>query len=361
MPMQPGAAPRIPSLDGLRGLAALQVVVFHYYLMLPIDADWYRVLQRASAVVDGLSLFFVLSGFLIGGILLDTRGTPGAIRTFYAHRLWRIMPLYLLLLLSYGIVRGLDDHFRWGMLHYWMSEFPFWNYLVFTQNYRMATDHVIGAPWLAVTWSLAVEQQFYLLVPWVVCFVDRRALYLLGTACVLASPWFRVPDYLPQYLLMQRLDALAIGVMAAALIREPAARAWLHRRRGILRTGVVGALVVLAAGQIGGITQALFLNTTIVCLCYGALMCLLADEAPWPVIKPALRLLAPLGLISYCVYIFHVPVMYLFEFWLPTARILALPATLGLAVLSFKYLEGPLMRFGKRSRYQAAKPAMQPG
>jgi len=351
--MSKGTDSRSKALDGLRGLAVLQVVIFHYYLLLPLQADWYQVLRRLGGVIDGLTLFFVLSGFLIGGILLDTRGSSGMLRTFFWRRVWRILPLYYLLLATYGVVRLVDQHWRVGLLDYWFSEFPFWNYLVFWQNERMVRDGVIGAPWLAVTWSLAVEMQFYLILPWIVRFVSKRGVILLAAVCVAAGPLLRVG--MRPYLLTDRLDALAAGVLLAGLLREAVGRELLARSRDTLRVGVCTYLGVLVALRLSNASSPILDSLTTTAVVYAALVYLLAEGPPWPFFKPAIEVLAPFGLLSYFIYLFHTPVDYLFTVFWPRASAAELPVTIALAALSYRYFEQPLIKFGRRLEYHPAQ------
>jgi len=339
-------APRTKALDGLRGLAVLQVVIYHYYLLLPLEDDWYLLLRRLGSVIDGLTLFFVLSGFLIGGILLDTRGAPGMIRRFYWRRACRILPLYFFLLASYAVVRAVDQHWRIGLIDYWFTEFPVWNYLVFWQNERMVRDVVIGAPWLAVTWSLAVEMQFYLLAPWVVRYVSRRTLIGLCVACVMAGPFVR--SEVRDYLLIDRLDALAAGVLVAALLRETNTEALLAGGRRILRSLVMIHLLTVIALRVGNVPSPIISGQTTMALAYAVLIALLVENTDCTGWKPAIEAIAPFGMLSYFVYLFHMPVAYLFKTFWPQVLAADLPVTFALAALSFRFFEQPLMQWGRR-------------
>ncbi|HWA27964.1 MAG TPA: acyltransferase [Lacunisphaera sp.] len=345
---------RLVALDGLRGLAVLQVVLFHYYLLQPIEAGWYLRLRRLGTVVDGLTLFFVLSGFLIGGILLAQRDSPGLFRVFYWRRACRILPLYFLLLASYGAVRLIDQHWRIGFLPYWYSEFPFWNYLVFWQNERMVRDAALGASWLAVTWSLAVEMQFYLIAPWVMRFVSTRGLMVVGVGCVVAGPFLRAPQR--DYLLADRMDALVVGVLLALFVRAPTGRAFLDRHRQGLR-GVVWAylLGMIALRWVGGESPILG-SQTLAALSFAVWIALLTDGTAWPVMRRGIELLAPFGLWSYFLYLFHMPVQYVLGVLFPAGTVLALPVSCALAALSYRYLERPLIGWGHRQAYARPGP-----
>lgn len=164
-PLQ-AAAPRpdnrIPELDGLRGLAILLVVLLHYVKDgVTGTGIWYSLgLAPLRLAGTGVDLFFVLSGFLIGGILLDVKTTDTYYRTFYLRRFHRILPVYFLWLLLFACGLALADPRVKGMFN---QALPIWSYPLFLQNFAMAVQGTFGAQWLMVTWSLAVEEQFYLL------------------------------------------------------------------------------------------------------------------------------------------------------------------------------------------------------
>jgi peptidoglycan/LPS O-acetylase OafA/YrhL len=155
---------RIPELDGVRGMAILLVLIWHYAvvtLSVRPDSVMSYVLGGLSFSWSGVDLFFVLSGFLIGGILLDNREAKNYFRVFYMRRTCRIFPLYFIwfmifcdLLLAEGILFS-EERFRWLLA----NPLPLLSYLTFTQNIPMALQNVFGPNWMAVTWSLAIEEQ----------------------------------------------------------------------------------------------------------------------------------------------------------------------------------------------------------
>src|SRR6266481_2099118 len=105
---------RVPELDGLRGVAILLVLLFHYIsLEGPTKTgSWSSFLQRIVIMGwSGVDLFFVLSGFLIGGILVDARNSPSYFKTFYARRFFRIIPIYYLWILTYVVLVGVAGSF----------------------------------------------------------------------------------------------------------------------------------------------------------------------------------------------------------------------------------------------------------
>ncbi len=172
---------RIPELDGLRGLAILLVLVWHFgYLFASAGSSrWlYYVKDSMTMFWSGVDLFFVLSGFLIGGILLDARESPNYFKTFYTRRSFRIIPVYALLVVTFYVCVSLGLPARIaGSSAVFGATAPWYEYATFTQNIGYATGQPSQSLWLSTTWSLAVEEQFYLLLPAVVYFVPRRRLY----------------------------------------------------------------------------------------------------------------------------------------------------------------------------------------
>ena len=152
---------RIPELDGLRGFAILLVLVYHYIATpehRPLGFPLHRLFQALSVCWSGVDLFFVLSGFLIGGILLESRESPRYFQAFYLRRIHRILPIYYSWLFLYVVVRFVSARLApgWSLLN--SSDYtgvP--AYIVFIQNFfyfRSRLDWI----WLGVTWSLAIEE-----------------------------------------------------------------------------------------------------------------------------------------------------------------------------------------------------------
>ncbi len=226
-----------PALDGLRGLAILLVLIFHETVMVPNTAFDRAFLHVAYLGWCGVDLFFVLSGFLITGILFDTKGTENFFRNFYARRTLRIFPLYyavvffsLIILPAVGQM-GLvppEKFANFGRIE--GNEIWYWLYL---SNFSIANEGRFLHAILDISWSLAIEEQFYLLWPTVVYFCSRRALMRVCIGLVfLAIAWrtslvfgfSRGPFVNPigVYVMTPgRLDALAIGAWIALAVRVP--------------------------------------------------------------------------------------------------------------------------------------------
>lgn len=231
----------LPGLDGLRGVAILVVLLHHF----TPAADGGTALTRGLLTVIhtgwiGVDLFFVLSGFLITGILLDTRDRPGYFRNFYARRTLRIAPIYygtlavifgLLPLLAWLGVRSDTAAWLFGKVGPEIRDLAdqqHWLWLYLT-NVRIATE---GARWGVVNhfWSLAVEEHFYLVWPIVVYFVSQRALGWVCLGCIGFALGLRVVliaagvDPLVCYVLTPcRIDSLAFGALLAVLLRSEVA------------------------------------------------------------------------------------------------------------------------------------------
>jgi peptidoglycan/LPS O-acetylase OafA/YrhL len=208
---------RIRQLDGVRGIAILLVVLHNESHMFPS-------LHLNSVFADGwmgVDLFFVLSGFLITGILFDAKGTERYLANFYARRCLRIWPLYFsLLVFMFAVVpwlRPSDAHLVFE------RSSPWWAYPLFLQNFLVPVSTAATGP-LGVTWSLAIEEQFYVIWPWVVRAYSPKQLRRLAVVVMCASPIMRL--YLSSMPIDQysnvfcRLDGLMAGAVLATVIRD---------------------------------------------------------------------------------------------------------------------------------------------
>ena len=344
----------------------------------------------------GVNVFFVLSGFLITGILFDTRDDRHRVLNFYARRTLRIFPLY------YGLFAVLL--LLWPLMHWrWDRLWLFWplylgNFLRFASplalvprsSLELAADaHLtsVALPrtelYLGHLWSLCVEEQFYLLWPWVVFRVrDRRRLIALCAAAVVLGPLLRftlqadAPRWMIAAELLYRFtpaqaDALLLGGLLALVWRSPA-RARVTTAAPIL--AALGTLLLadyltfivhgwrMAPGQY---PHWMFTGGLLFADLYAAalLICALRPGS-WVYRLFSLPLLRWIGRLSYGAYIFHDLFHGLFvhivvhagppHFASPSTQrdfvtaLVALPATLGLAWLSFRFYESPFLRLKER-------------
>jgi len=373
---------RVPQLDGLRGLAIGLVLVWHFFVVVP-GADASRATDFVRRLLylswSGVDLFFVLSGFLIGGILLDNRESRRYFRTFYVRRVFRIVPVYLLLVLPFWSARAGVDASRSGVLEHLLGgEVPSWSYGLFAQNLFMAARGDFGSGWMAVTWSLSVEEQFYLVLPLTLLWLPRRfvphlCLALAAVALVLrtalalgtATPSARAAAYV---LLTSRMDALFLGVLGAWLVREPR---WSRRLAGPPRwlfavIAALGAALVVASLRETSFVAPLMstLGYSSLAVFYLALLlaCYASERGP----LYALMTWAPLralGFGSYFIYLFHHLVLVLAHFVsfgrmpdhrTPAGVLVTLAAAvllLAVAAVSWRFLERPLIEEGRKARY----------
>lgn len=249
VPSGDGLSKRMLELDGLRGFALLLVISKHYDLGLPgaRNSGVIAFLNHFYFSFSGADFFIVLMGFLLGGILLDAGSSPNYYRTFFLRRGCRIAPLYYLTLLLFTAAVLLQEPLDLtGQLNLsWPFDTP-WSmaaYAFYLQNFWMTYDGSLGPPWLAVTWSLAVIEQFYLFLPWLLRQVPRYALAYVLTGLFLAAPLCRLvlPRLFPSFnqhfldrLPFCRTDTLCAGVLAALLIRDARFRKWLTTYRSLL-------------------------------------------------------------------------------------------------------------------------------
>ena len=369
---------RIPELDGLRGLAILMVIFCHYfsgdqsagfgflahYLLRVLAFGW-----------TGVDLFFVLSGFLIGGILLESRQSPNYFRTFYLRRVYRILPIYYCWLLLYLLALGAVYFFK---PHSVVQAEDFRNlplYLVFLQNF-IYSKSILELSWLGALWSLAIEEQFYLCAPSVIRYVSIRRLARVLGAAVLLAPLVRLLIYvfsrdhrfLATFALPCRADALSLGMLGAVAWQQPAFRLFLQKRPEVTRRALVFLLVILVLLLYWFIRPA---GIVVVTVGYSALalfyLCLLlyvlSYSHSWLALFMRFKPLRALGTVSYCVYIIHGAILLgvhqavlrrnprINDVKGFAVTLLAGLTACGLAALSWRFFEKPLLRRGHRFVY----------
>jgi peptidoglycan/LPS O-acetylase OafA/YrhL len=347
------AEQRRPELDGLRGVAVL-LIVYHHWTPLTFDIHPDSVIGRLTALSwSGVDLFFVLSGFLIGGILLDNRKSASYFKTFYVRRACRILPLYLLSLSLFYLTRSN------GWL--WDSALPWYAYFTFTQNIWTVFTPQAAALWLVPTWSLAVEEQFYLTLPLLLRRIDVRNLPRIVLITVITVTVFRTFLYFnfrfaaaANYVLLpSRADALMLGVWAAWCERngKRISKRLLYPASALLFSGFIAlswfapdrtAPLMMTAGY--GLIAFFYLSVL-----------LLATQGGFQFLR--MPVLTSVGVLAYWIYLFHLPTVGLLRGHEPSATLdpiatlIALPVVFLCAKLSWKYFEKPLVDLGHRWRY----------
>ena len=290
----------IPELNGLRGLAVLAVVIYHCHPRLEGTWLYYASLWGWA----GVNLFFVLSGFLITSILLGSRKKPHYFRNFYARRVLRIWPVYVLLLL---VVYLEAPWFIGPGILQAVKAAPWLAYIFFAQN----LFHMSLPPALGPTWSLAIEEQYYFL--WAPLVRVLRRPWMLAAALAAAfigSPLLRLCNFAwmtPTHTLIH-LDGIALGsLLALAMHTLPLPRrAWLWMGLGGLVLGIA------AAATIAGGTA--FLDSALAIGFAGAVLAAIASSGARNPLSAALRRgpLAFYGRISYGLYMIHIAIFIFF-------------------------------------------------
>lgn len=284
----------MPELDGLRGLAVLGVIFYHCHPRFEGTPLHYAALWGWA----GVNLFFVLSGFLITSILLESREKPHYFRNFYGRRALRIWPVYVFLL---AVVYAQSDWFIGPKPLDAIKAAPWFAYIFFVQN----LFHITMPPAIGPTWSLAIEQQYYLLWAPMVRFLRRPwMLAAILTAAFAGSPLLDHHAWLTPTHTLIHLDGIALGSLLALGLYT-----LVISRRIWLWIGLCAFVVgIAAAATVAGGTR--FLDTALATGFAGALLAAIASTGARNPVNAALRR-GPLpfyGRISYGLYMIHVMV-----------------------------------------------------
>ena len=368
---------RVSEFDALRGLAALGVLIFH---LRPVEGTW------TYFGMTGVHLFLVLSGFLITGIVLRHLDSPDFFKAFYARRILRIWPVYFvtlgfLVLFQHGFPKGTAPP---GVpVAPSLRGLPY--FLTFTQN--MWKWPGLGAilptpPGETVyafehSWTLAIEEQFYLIWPLAIALVSRRFIVPFIGVILISNTWFKTLRYDTQ-ILPSVVGAFALGGLIAAMLQD---KARVARFRPLL------SLFFLISGLAGfayvrwyytqpapewmwpyGAWRDSLQNMAFYTMHFG-IVGFVATNAGAKFLAPLrMKELGFLGEISYGMYFYHLPIYWLVDgYWIQHSQ----PWTMGAckigltfvaAVLSYHYLELPILRlkdyfpYDKRDRVAAEVP-----
>jgi peptidoglycan/LPS O-acetylase OafA/YrhL len=330
----PRVGAHVPALDGIRGLAILLVMVRHGTSYAGVHAfdRWFNHLAWSGWV--GVDLFFVLSGYLITGILLDSRRGPRFFRNFYARRALRIFPLYYALIaLSFLVLPHLVPPTQAAHFARISGEEPY--YWLYLQNFCMARAGMPRHPILDVTWSLAIEEQFYLLWPTVVYLCSPRALKRLSVVLivvalasrVLCSLVLHLPAYSIYVLTPCHMDTLAAGAFLAMRARELGGLVALApAARRIGPAAGLAALTLMVGERLAGLSKVyepgwgpitIIVDGTLLTLAFGSLLVLVLTARPEGGLRRFFesRSLGFFGLYAYGLYLFHGSIEVILSTW----------------------------------------------
>ncbi|MBC9910577.1 acyltransferase family protein [Chitinophaga varians] len=372
---------QIPSyfsgFNGLRAIAVILVLLFHGEILTSVTANGWI----------GVDLFFVISGFLITNILINQKGTDNFFINFYSRRSIRIFPLYYLVVIGVSVILFVSRSNE-------VADLPY--YYLYLQNFKAATTEKYIVL-LGHTWSLCVEEQFYLIWPlFIYMFPTKRAFYLtsgLILLSILIRQYFATHDYSIFYqstLLPTRMDSLLIGAIIILYIKSfnNITIASLNKVSNIVGVFSIGALIMLTyyMGEDGAFIDRMasgyhrfgndslhlpygHLKFTLLALLSGAVLTKLAFGTSHLSRKLCSILENPvldsIGKISYGLYIYHWVIFYLFDSANRKLNLIAVTPvtvylifaikvtiTLVVAQCSWKYLEQPLNKLKERFQYQ---------
>jgi peptidoglycan/LPS O-acetylase OafA/YrhL len=308
---------RIPSLDGVRGIAILLVLLFHSLLINEDAMPARPIYAIAASGWSGVNLFFVLSGYLITGILLDAPHTRRGLGNFYARRALRILPLYYatLLVFFYALPRDAYPSLAWHDERQLL-------YFAYVQNWAIAAR---GAwpetPNLNHLWSLNIEEQFYLVWPLAVFALGRRRLLWLCGALVAGCLALRTAlfaggtAWVAIYVMtITRLDDLAVGGAIACLARGPRGLAPIVPAArlvgGACLLTVVAAMIVRGAFELSD-DWTVTAGFSVASLGFGSALIGAVCARPGGAVDRMLSWapLRTLGKYSYCIYVVHLPIV----------------------------------------------------
>jgi peptidoglycan/LPS O-acetylase OafA/YrhL len=368
----PGVQPlrTIPALDGVRGVAIIAVLAYHFSVWAMRAVSRNAVQSLVGFGYSGVDLFFVLSGFLITGVLLDARGTPGWLGSFYVRRMLRICPLYYtavaVAIVAQRYLAEPDDVHSIAAVQPWL-----WTH---TLNIKIAGQNAWSPYWLGHFWSLGVEEQFYLLWPTAVALLSRRGLAALCIAAVPAALGLRLWLFLNAHgaaafaLMPCRIDALCLGALTALAARSRGGLLvwWPAARAGIVVFGGATAMM-LVPGASWANTVGVVRMTVVALFCTSVIIDAVASP-PAALGRRLLetRVLRAFGKYSYGLYVIHqlmgpaliatFPFAALQGFAAPAATlaffVYCSAVLIPIAWLSWTCLESPFLRLKSAFEYR---------
>ena len=343
---------RIHEIDGLRGIAILSVIIFHYFIF-PFTPFLSKIGLRGVLMLlaYGVDLFFVISGYLIGSILLKVEGLSG-VGTFYLRRILRIWPLYYLLL--FLVYSALPDK---SML----SNAPYWSFPFFIFNFWESHGNRIHQA-LGPLWSIAVEEQFYAIGPIIFLALNRKQISFILVIFTLLSPLLRLvliykTDIDIWRFTPARIDGICIGLLLSIFLSSTKNVLFVTKRINYF-THFMYLLLVSLIPSIAIISNTLWVSFghSLVVLTFGCVLLVVQVRcfSGQKVRFLNWNILRYLGLRCYSIYLFHI-------FFIFIARtiyddfiidiVIASLLNLLFAHLSWRYIETPFIKLGQKFSY----------
>lgn len=350
-------------LDGVRAIAALLVMFFHFFVNVHSDNPIWNFLGKVSVFGQtGVSLFFVLSGFLITRILLATKESPRYFVDFYIRRGLRIFPLYYLFLAIYFFIvpalRNLPSVSFAEQSYYW----------VYLQNFAITFKWPENGP--NHFWSLAIEEHFYLIWPCIVYYLSTKRLKLAVAFMLILALICRIiltnQGYEVFYFTFSRMDEIVIGSLLAILeaegrFKQDSAKKFIIGFVGVLIPTIV--IWVSVNGKAMGYIQVFKYN--LLALCYfclvGYAICVKESGIVARILSS--RFFTFTGKISYGLYVYHPLCYMLVSAYLPQQSILqSFLISVGISYLaayaSYNLFESRFIALKKYFEYKKVAPAV---
>lgn len=329
----------VPELDGIRGLAILPVLIYHFVDRYPkpdggVSLLFYKISQGGWIGVD---LFFVLSGFLITGILVDTKKNERFFSAFYGRRILRIFPLYYIMLVAYFWIgpllsAGLSQQYSV------MRDHQSWFWLYLSNWLFSSTSETIPGLYF---WSLAVEEQFYMVWPLLVWLTTTRTMFFLSLGLIGFSSGLRLILMLifgynassVYYMTLTHMDGLAVGASIALAVRLYGVK-----RNQLIKPAIFGILSLLSICIIAFMNSGFafwnknvgLFSYTILAVFFGSILVytLRSQEGSWARKLFNNSFMRASGKYSYALYLFHVPVANLvqtlfFDHFIPRTEVVS--------------------------------------
>jgi peptidoglycan/LPS O-acetylase OafA/YrhL len=297
------------ALDGIRGLAVLLVLIFHIFQVEPAPAQALLRLGYSATRFGqtGVDLFFVLSGFLITGILLDTKKSSRFFTNFYGRRALRIFPLYYGVLVVFVLVLP-------RLIGGPITGVPYISFWTFTTNFSLTAGADGGA--LGHFWSLAIEEQFYLVWPVVVFALSHRALlrvcFISLAAAAILRVWVESQGISSFMLTLCRIDTLLLGAVVAATARSPLGeKDWSRPAFLVAVFALLLSLPLCLFMRGSGSATLAAVKYPLIALFYAAFLVLGITAGAGSLSSRVLcsRMLRSLGKYSFGIYVYHPPLI----------------------------------------------------